>query len=233
MRDLDDVRVLIRSRSPFGPDRTENVIDQRFASLPRRLTFALGRWPLDSAAVLDVGCSWGHCLAHFGPGSMGIDSSQDHVEFCRALGLDARLADANAAIPAPDGAFDFVWVSDVIEHLDAPRLLLRAAAPKLKPDGRLLLFLTLLPRVRLARKLLRVRGIRRFDADAHHYQFTIDTACHMVERAGYSIESICVPMKAGSLLRGITPRAYIEARPDAIADSIATNAEQRNRADAG
>ena len=58
-------------------------------------------------------------------------------------------------------------------------------------------------------------------------------ACHMVERAGYSIESICVPMKAGSLLRGITPRAYIEARPDAIADSIATNAEQRNRADAG
>jgi SAM-dependent methyltransferase len=106
---------------------------------------------------------------------MGIDSSQDHVEFCRALGLDARLADANAAIPAPDGAFDFVWVSDVIEHLDAPRLLLRAAAPKLKPDGRLLLFLTLLPRVRLARKLLRVRGIRRFDADAHHYQFTIDT----------------------------------------------------------
>jgi hypothetical protein len=55
----------------------------------------------------------------------------------------------------------------------------------------------------------------------------------MVERAGYSIESICVPMKAGSLLRGITPRAYIEARPDAIADSIATNAEQRNRADAG
>jgi SAM-dependent methyltransferase len=232
MRSLDDVQRLVRDRSPLRPEETEDVIRKRYAALPRRLAFALERWPLDRARVLDIGCSWGHCLVHFGDGSVGIDSAVAHVEFCRALGLDARVADANAGIDVPDHAFDYIWVSDVIEHLDAPRLLLRSVAPKLKADGRLILFLSVLPQSRLARAALRRKGIRPFDADAHHHQFTCDTAKYMVERAGYAVEGVAVPFGGHALaplLRVATPRLYIEARPDPAAAAAAAAAEARNR----
>lgn len=232
MRTLGEVQRLVRERSPLSTEETEVVIRKRYAALPRRLAFALARWPLDRARVLDVGCSWGHCLVHFGEGSVGIDSAAAHVEFCRALGLDARVADANAGIDVPDGAFDYIWVSDVIEHLDAPRLLLRSVAPKLKADGRLILFLSVLPQNRLARAALRRRGSRPFDAEAHHYQFTCDTAKYMVERAGYAVEGVEVPFgrpALAPLLRPATPRLYIEARPDPAAAAVAATAEARNR----
>jgi SAM-dependent methyltransferase len=233
MRSIDEVRALVRERSPLPPDETDDVLRKRYASFPRRLAFALERWPLDRSRVLDIGCSWGHCLVQFGPGSVGIDSARAHVEFCRALGLDAREADANAGVDLPAGTFDFLWVSDVIEHLDAPRLLLRSVAPTLKPDGRLILFLSVLPRSRLARAAARRRpGLHPFDAEAHHYQFTAETARYMVERAGYAVEDVVVPVGPAALapaLRALTPRLYLAARPDPAAAAPAARAESRNR----
>jgi SAM-dependent methyltransferase len=232
MRSLEEVRALARERSPLPPDDTEDVLRKRYASFPRRLAFALERWPLDRGQVLDVGCSWGHCLVQFGPGSVGIDSARSHVEFCRALGLEARVGDANTGIDVPDGTFDFAWVSDVIEHLDAPRRLLRFVAPKLKPDGRLILFVSVVPSGRLARAALRRRGVHPFDAEAHHYQFTYETARYMVERSGYAVEDVVVPFgpqMLASTLRRVTPRLYLAARPDPAAAAIASTAEARNR----
>src|SRR5581483_10669516 len=140
---------------------------------PRRLVRALRHWPLDTMRVLDVGCSYGHCLVHFGPGSVGIDNVPEHVEFCRMLGLDAQLGDVESGLDRlADESFEAVWVSDILEHLDAPRLLLRRLAPKLAPGGLLVLYLTVLPRSRLARAVFRGRGF--FDADVHHYQFTVE-----------------------------------------------------------
>ena len=232
MRSLYDVRELVRERSPLSPEDTQEVLSKRYASFPRRLAFALERWRLDRGRVLDVGCSWGHCLVHFGPGSVGIDSAPSHVEFCCALGLDARVADANTGIDVPDKSFDFVWASDVIEHLDAPRLLLRSVALKLKPDGRLILFLSVLPKSRFVRAALRRRGMHPFDAKAHHYQFTYETARYMVERSGYAVEEVAIPFGPSALipgLRTVTPRLYLAARPDPEAAAIAAFAEARNR----
>jgi SAM-dependent methyltransferase len=234
MRELEDVRRLVRDRSPLSPERTEEVLRRRYASLPRRLEFAAQRWRLDEGAVLDVGCSWGHCLVHFGRGSVGIDSAEEQVDFCRALGLDVRLGDANAGVHVPDRSFDFAWVSDVIEHLDAPRLLLRSVGPKLKEDGRLLLFLSVLPRYRLARAASRRRRHGAFDAEAHHYQFTEETARFMVERSGFVVEDVVVPFGPPSLagvLTSLSPRLYVEARPDPGAVALAARAESRNRND--
>src|SRR5207302_6669478 len=123
---VGEIQALIRERSPFSAAETEAVIAKRFGAPPRRLEAALRRWPLGDASVLDVGCSYGHCLVHFGPGSVGLDTNPEHVEFCRSLGLDARLADVDAGLAdVPDRAFDYVWLSDVLEHLDSPRLVLR------------------------------------------------------------------------------------------------------------
>jgi SAM-dependent methyltransferase len=231
VRTIETVQAEIRDRSPFPADRTEVILRKRFAAVPRRLRYALERWPLDRLKVLDVGCSYGHCLVHFGPGSVGIDNVEEHVEFCRSLGLEARRVDVDgedALADIADGAFDVLWVSDILEHLDAPRLLVRRLRPKLKPDGRLILFVTTLPRNRLFRGLLRARGIRPFEAEAHHYQYTLETIRYLVERAGYAVEEIAAP-GLPRWLGAQAPRLYLAARPDGAAEAVARAAEARNK----
>jgi SAM-dependent methyltransferase len=229
VRSVDELRALIRERSPLSPEETEALLTRRFDHLPRRLELALRRWPLASSRVLDVGCSYGHCLVHFGPGSVGVDTNPEHVELCRALGLDARLLDADAGLDElPDGGFDFLWVSDVVEHLDSPRLVLRGLRPKLAPAGRLLVFLTVLPRSRPLRWALRRRRANPFDSGAHHYQFTYETARYLVERAGYRVESAWAPPVPAALVAH-SPRLFLEASADERADEAAAAAERKNK----
>jgi SAM-dependent methyltransferase len=227
IRPIVEVQSLVRSRSTLPPEQTDDIIRRRFQAPPRRLVAAAKHWPLTSARVLDVGCSYGHCLVHFGPGSVGLDNVPEHVEFCRALGLDARLADVESDFAAVDnGEFDAIWVSDILEHLDAPRPLIRRLAPKLKPGGRLVLYLTVLPPSRVARRVFARRGF--FDADVHHYQFTVETARYLVERAGYAIEEV-VPHTVPRALARFAPTVFIAAHPDPAAEAHARDAEQRNR----
>ena len=237
---LPELRERIRERSPLPPEKTDWVVRGRYGDIPNRLAHALERWPLDQARVLDVGCNYGHCLAHFGPGSLGIDNVDEHVEFCRAIGLEAVKADVDEGLEAvPDGAFDVVWIFDILEHLDAPRLLLRRVAPKLRPDGLLLLYLGLRPRNPLVRAAFRSRGIVPFEADVHYYQFTLETARYLVERAGFRIEEVAVPFLRGRL-RALeplvlhqTPTAIVAARRDAALERALAEAEERNKPHAG
>lgn len=235
---LGQLRGIIRRRSPLPAERTEWILSARFGSIPYRLASALEAWPLGCSAVLDVGCSYGHCLIHFGPGSVGIDNSPEHVDFCRSLGLDARLVDVDQGLGAvPDGAFDFVWVSDIVEHLDAPRLLLRRLQPKLKPEGRLLLYVSALPRSRLARTVFRRLGIVSYEAGTHYYQFTHETVRFLLERAGYRVGAVTVPRLSGryrplaGLLRPYAPTLILEATIDEQAERRTREAELKNKPD--
>jgi SAM-dependent methyltransferase len=236
-RSLDALATLVRERSPFSPEETEEIIAKRFSAVPRRLAFALERWPLATSRVLDVGSSFGTCLAHFGPGSVGVDNSEEAVRFCTSLGLDARLLDVDDEELAiiPDGGFDFLWVSDVLEHLEAPRLLLRRLVPKLAPRGRLLLHTSVLPTSRAARAAFRRAGRAPFDADVHYHQFTVQTIQHLVCRSGYRSEAAVVPVPAGYaragrfLPPGIASRVIVEAVPDPGLEAIVRRSERRNK----
>ena len=97
-----------------------------------------------------------------------------------------------------------------------------------------MLFLTVLPHNGLVRAFNRRWGYRGFDAEAHHYQFTCETICFLIERAGYSVVSVHAPLphpleRGFRALRSASPRLYIEARPDERAEKIALTAESRNR----
>jgi SAM-dependent methyltransferase len=212
------------------------VIAGRYGSIPNRLAQALERWPLAEARVLDVGCSFGHCLAQFGPGSLGVDNVAEHVEFCRAIGLEAVQADVDDGLDAvPDGSFDFAWIFDIVEHLDAPRLLLRRVGPKLRDGGLLLLYVGLLPRRRLVRSVLRRKRIVPFESQVHYYQFTLETAQYLVERAGFRVEEVAVPILRGRLRRleplvlHETPTAILAARRDTRLEHAVEEAERRNK----
>ena len=134
MRDLDELRALARRESPLPAARTEEILDVYFRRVPLRTQYALEQFPLDSASVLDVGCSCGTSLAHFGPGSLGLDNNPEAVTFCAALGLEVEEIDVDADFDLGGRTFDYIWVSDILEHLEAPPLQTRVLDRVLRHD---------------------------------------------------------------------------------------------------
>jgi SAM-dependent methyltransferase len=121
---------------------------------------ALARPPIAdsrSLRVLDVGCSAATDLdfivrwesdkfkraTHF----YGVDGYEPTLQMARerfrTLGLNAefRLADISESLPYPDGFFDIVFCSEVVEHLKQPELLLRECRRVLR-DRRFLILTT-------------------------------------------------------------------------------------------
>jgi SAM-dependent methyltransferase len=109
MTDIAELRERVLRDSPLPRERTEQILATYFRRTPLRTAFALERFPLATARVLDVGCSYGTSLSRFGPASVGLDNNPEAVAFCTAIGLDARLVD----VESPNdlgvlGEFDFL-----------------------------------------------------------------------------------------------------------------------------
>jgi O-antigen chain-terminating methyltransferase len=91
--------------------------------------------------VLDIGCGRGEFLETFreiGVGARGIDLSEESVAQCRHKGLTAEVADLFAYLPEqPDGEFDGIVSSQVVEHIAPERLpeMIRLCAAKLRRGG--------------------------------------------------------------------------------------------------
>ncbi len=95
----------------------------------------------EHAPVLDIGCGRGEFLALLageGIAARGVDSDAGMVERCRALGVDASLADANVYLEGvEDGSLGTVFSAQVVEHLPNAELqrLFELARRKLRPGG--------------------------------------------------------------------------------------------------
>ncbi|HEU0023810.1 MAG TPA: class I SAM-dependent methyltransferase, partial [Thermoleophilaceae bacterium] len=87
--------------------------------------------------VLDAGCGTGRNLQDYrllGPAA-GIDPSASAVEFCHGRGLtDVRQAGVEA-LPFDDAAFDLVFATDVLEHVDDDRAALHELRRVVAPGG--------------------------------------------------------------------------------------------------
>jgi SAM-dependent methyltransferase len=91
--------------------------------------------------VLDVGCGAGSIAkavkrARPDLEVLGCDLSESALATARVApeGVDFRLATAER-LPFDDGTLDFVWIVDVLEHVDDPERVLREVARVLKPGG--------------------------------------------------------------------------------------------------
>jgi SAM-dependent methyltransferase len=91
--------------------------------------------------VLDVGCGRGEFLEtmrEIGVRARGIDLGEESVAYCRDKGFEAEVADLSAYLEAqPEGEFDGIMISQVVEHLAPERLpsLVKLCGSRLRRNG--------------------------------------------------------------------------------------------------
>ena len=91
--------------------------------------------------VLDVGCGAGQvakAVKRERPDLEVVGCDMSHSAIATASvgaeGVDFRLATAER-LPFADGELDFVWIFDVLEHVEDPESVLREVSRVLKPSG--------------------------------------------------------------------------------------------------
>ena len=71
----------ILKSAPFDPNENLRIYEKFFSRVPRKLKVGVRRYHLDRKKVLDVGCSYGNYLIHFGPNSVGLDIDEHTLRF--------------------------------------------------------------------------------------------------------------------------------------------------------
>jgi SAM-dependent methyltransferase len=112
--------------------------------------------------ALDLGSGAGEftaVLADAGAAVVGVEVAEAALARARSVHpqLDFRLAPIDGPLPFPDGAFDLVWSSEVIEHVADTARWLSEVRRVLAPGGRLLLTTPSHGRLRVA-----LGGVERF-----------------------------------------------------------------------
>ena len=117
----------------------------------------------EGGRILDIGCGDGHkMLALSSIGNVvGVDICDTQLEKARARGLKVFRCNIDTErLPFPDGHFDLIVSSEVIEHVLVPDHLLREARRVMKPDGH---FLLTTPNLAgLGKRLMLLCGINPF-----------------------------------------------------------------------
>jgi SAM-dependent methyltransferase len=130
-----------RSQAPDFRERERNFVDLARSAMPA----STAERPL----AIDLGCGPGAitiAVAGLGYDVIGVDSAQAMVEHARANAaarpdLEGRCQfhcrELDAFLDGFEGEADFIMSSSVFEYLADPAAVLRLAAERLRPNGRL------------------------------------------------------------------------------------------------
>ncbi|MBI4947480.1 MAG: class I SAM-dependent methyltransferase [Bacteroidetes bacterium] len=94
-----------------------------------------------NARILDAGCGLGHFLFYLNKlgytNSVGIDLSEELVDFCKQKGFHAESSDFFNYLKNHKNTFDAIVINDVIEHLFKEEImdLLDIILESLRPNG--------------------------------------------------------------------------------------------------
>jgi 2-polyprenyl-6-hydroxyphenyl methylase/3-demethylubiquinone-9 3-methyltransferase len=192
--------------TPTDQNATLTKVQGYYDSLASRLYSVEGRnWHLQSrmslvldtidrfaprgGRALDVGCGTGFLLerlAERGFAGIGVDLSPESVAIAQRrlaeIGVADRLrAEVGSAYEPPDGPFDLVTLTDVLEHLEDPRACLRAIRERMTPGGLLVISTPNRRSLPGARRFLAehgVPGIRLSLAPVDNWQTWTDLESH-------------------------------------------------------
>lgn len=151
--------------------------DRVFAYLDDKLGLATG-------SLCDVGCGYGATLVHAGPGSYGIELEDYQAAFGRSVGLSIHTRNVITDDLTDLPRVDTVWCAAMLEHVDAPHIVLRRLYYLLKPGGRIVLIVPCAPPALWIRH---APGLNRFyrDHDDHINSFSPASLARFCERAGF------------------------------------------------
>lgn len=145
--------------------------------------------------TLEIGCAGGHLtalLAQLYPKSQvtGIDVYGQSIDLARTKfpKLEFKVADAHD-LPFAKNTFDLVILSETIEHVVRPALVLYEINRVLKKDGRLLIEMDSGSRLfRVVWHIWTKFGKGRVWKDAHLHPFTSKELERLIANNGYKIE---------------------------------------------
>ncbi len=87
-----------------------------------------------NSKVMEIGCGTGDILAHLEPKSgYGVDISRNMVRLAKSK--YKQLDNLTFSTTYPDGLYDYVFMADVVEHLDNPLRVFEAAYKHLRKKG--------------------------------------------------------------------------------------------------
>ena len=162
--------------------------------------------------VLDLGCGAGRFVAALrdaGADAVGVELAEAALQRARAnaSGADLRLVEGDGSLPLEHASIDFVWCSEVLEHVADTEHLLLEVRRVLRPGGRLLVTVPFHGRAKGALIAL-VRFDRHFDPLGQHLRFYTRTSLRTtLERSGFERVQVR-PWGGPPLLRsGLTARA--------------------------
>ena len=140
----------------------------------------------DSPRMLDVGCSVGATLEaakNLGWDGIGVDISEDAIEFCQAKGLNCQKIEG-VKLPFEDDQFDIITNWHVIEHVHDVSETLDEWRRVLKPGGIMILET---PDANYLKAEIMGTRYRRFWPAEHLYTFNPKNLSSFLTRSGFEI----------------------------------------------
>ncbi len=189
--------------------------ERRFALVSKSRTFKkiVGDFSLSDKKVLDLGCSYGEYMVHFGPSSIGITANPAEVTIGKERGLDLRFGNVEelAKLNLPND-FDYIWANNLFEHLLSPHAFLMHLKAISKPECTLILGVPVIPYPFSLTGFSKFRGAF---STAHINFFNWRTLKHTVEAAGWVVKDVrpfVSPVSAlDRILKPAMPHIYIIA----------------------
>jgi len=140
--------------------------------------------------LLDIGCGTGEWLLwmrRLGWQVEGLDFDERAVKVANQLGLSVRLGSLEQQ-QFPDGTFDAVTMSHVIEHVPDPVHTLRECARILSPGGKLFLWT---PNARSLGHRTFGRNWRGLEPPRHLHIFSPRSVRALLSKADFANTSVC------------------------------------------